>query len=96
MNTVMYLITTVLITLTSPQVYAFGSNSSSQLAMGSTDKFLQATKMVHMANSQFVSIIINLTIIKMITILSLIRWRLANTVLSLYLLMEQCKHVARY
>ena len=38
------------------QVYAFGSNSSSQLAMGSTDKFLQATKMDHFADAQFVSV----------------------------------------
>ena len=36
-------------------MYAFGSNSSSQLAMGSTDKFLQATKMDHFADAQFVS-----------------------------------------
>lgn len=37
------------------QVYAFGSNSSSQLAMQSTDKFPTATVMPHMANCQFVS-----------------------------------------
>ncbi len=37
------------------EVYAFGSNSSHQLAMGSTEKFLKASAMVHMANVQGVS-----------------------------------------
>ncbi|XP_064390094.1 probable E3 ubiquitin-protein ligase HERC1 isoform X2 [Halichondria panicea] len=36
------------------EVYAFGSNSSSQLAMGSTEKFLKATSMQHMSNVQVV------------------------------------------
>ena len=36
-------------------VYAFGSNSSSQLAMGSTEKFVKATLMSHMANCQLVN-----------------------------------------
>jgi hypothetical protein len=35
-------------------VFAFGSNSSSQLAMGSTEKFHKATVMQHMANVQVV------------------------------------------
>jgi E3 ubiquitin-protein ligase HERC1 len=35
-------------------VYAFGSNSSSQLAMGSTEKFMKATLLTHMANAQFI------------------------------------------
>ncbi len=35
-------------------MYAFGSNSSSQLAMGSTEKFLKATSMQHMSNVQVV------------------------------------------
>ena len=38
------------------EVYAFGSNSSSQLAMGSTEKFLKATVMPHMANIQLVRV----------------------------------------
>ena len=36
------------------EVFAFGSNSSSQLAMGSTEKFHKATLMQHMANVQVV------------------------------------------
>lgn len=36
------------------EVFAFGSNSSSQLAMGSTEKFHKATLMSHMANVQVV------------------------------------------
>ena len=36
------------------EVYAFGSNSSSQLAMGSTEKFMKASLMSHMANVQVV------------------------------------------
>ena len=36
------------------EAYAFGSNSSSQLAMGSQEKVLKATHMPHMANSQVV------------------------------------------
>ena len=35
-------------------VYAFGSNSSSQLAMGSTEKLVKATLLPHMANCQLV------------------------------------------
>ena len=38
------------------EVFAFGSNSSSQLAMGSTEKFHKATLMQHMANVQVVCI----------------------------------------
>ena len=38
------------------EVYAFGSNSSSQLAMGSAEKFLKATSMQHMSNVQVVGI----------------------------------------
>ena len=38
------------------EVYAFGSNSSSQLAMGSTEKFLKASNMQHMANVQVVCV----------------------------------------
>ena len=38
------------------EAYAFGSNSSSQLAMGSQEKVLKATHMPHMANSQVVRI----------------------------------------
>ena len=36
------------------EVLAFGSNSSSQMAMGSTEKFHKATLMSHMANAQVV------------------------------------------
>ena len=36
------------------EAYAFGSNSSSQLAMGTQEKILDATHMPHMANSQLV------------------------------------------
>ncbi|KAL5481420.1 hypothetical protein EMCRGX_G021569 [Ephydatia muelleri] len=35
-------------------VYAFGSNSSSQLAMGSTEKLVKASLLPHMANCQLV------------------------------------------
>ena len=38
------------------EAYAFGSNSSSQLAMGTQEKVLQATHMPHMANCQVVSV----------------------------------------
>ena len=37
------------------EAYAFGSNSSSQLAMGSEEKVLDATHVPHMANCQVVS-----------------------------------------
>ena len=37
------------------EAYAFGSNSSSQLAMGTQEKILEATHMPHMANCQVVS-----------------------------------------
>ena len=37
------------------EAYAFGSNSSSQLAMGTQEKVLQATHMPRMANCQVVS-----------------------------------------
>ena len=37
------------------EVLAFGSNSSSQLAMGSTEKLMTATSLAHMANCQVVS-----------------------------------------
>lgn len=36
----------------------FGSNSSSQLAMGSNEKYLKATPAPQMANVQFVSLLI--------------------------------------
>lgn len=36
------------------EAYAFGSNSSSQLAMGTQEKVLEATHMPHMANCQVV------------------------------------------
>ncbi len=36
------------------EVYAFGSNSSSQLAMRSSDKFHAATAMPHMDDAQMV------------------------------------------
>lgn len=39
----------------SSEVYAFGSNSSSQLAMRSSDKFHAATLMPHMEDVQVVS-----------------------------------------
>ena len=37
------------------EVHAFGSNSSSQLAMGSTEKLVTAMSLPHMANCQVVS-----------------------------------------
>lgn len=37
------------------EAYAFGSNSSGQLAMGTQEKVLKATHMPHMANCQVVS-----------------------------------------
>ena len=40
-------------------MYAFGSNSSSQLAMGSTEKFMKASLMSHMANVQVVCTVFN-------------------------------------
>ena len=40
------------------EVYAFGSNSSSQLAMGSMEKYHKATLMTHMANIQVVSVLL--------------------------------------
>lgn len=39
----------------SSEVYAFGSNSSSQLAMRASDKFHAATLMPHMEDVQVVS-----------------------------------------
>lgn len=38
------------------ECYAFGSNSSAQLAMGSTEKLVNATPIPHMANCQVVSL----------------------------------------
>lgn len=37
------------------EAFAFGSNSSGQLAMGTQEKVLKATHMAHMANCQVVS-----------------------------------------
>ena len=48
-------------------MYAFGSNSSSQLAMGSTEKLPKATPMSHMANCQVVSVLpVSCSLIKLI------------------------------
>ena len=38
------------------EVYAFGSNSNSQLDTGSIEKFPQPTAMPHMNNAQLVSV----------------------------------------
>ena len=44
------------------EVYGFGSNSSSQLAMGGQEKVLTATHMPHMANCQVVSRFVGLLV----------------------------------